>query len=135
MTCHDCYSKTSANYLHCSSAATDRIRCSMGEWKQRNQFSNKALSTYDYMAQTGRATIKDSLITCREHTSSGQRTELLCQGPCGRVRSANDFSKASKRNKKLVSILIVHSLNSGLLTGHFPLVVQGLHRLADSRVG
>ncbi|KAM7217738.1 Stc1 domain containing protein [Rhypophila decipiens] len=80
-------------------SAAARIKCSRGEWKTRDQFSNKSLTDFDRLVTIGRARPDNSTIVCREHTAT-QLSELQCHGPCGRMKPINDFSKSSRRNKK-----------------------------------
>ncbi|KAM7206318.1 hypothetical protein V8F33_000604 [Rhypophila sp. PSN 637] len=85
-------------YSNTPSAAA-RIKCSRGEWKARDQFSNKSLTDFDRLVAIGRARPDNSTIVCREHTAT-QLSEIQCHGPCGKMRPINDFSKSSRRNKK-----------------------------------
>ncbi|KAJ4307191.1 hypothetical protein N0V88_000570 [Collariella sp. IMI 366227] len=74
-----------------------RMRCEHGEWKTRDQFSNKQLAKYDEQARKGRATPTVTGIRCLEH-SSKQSLEMKCQGPCSRRKELHFFSKRTRRN-------------------------------------
>ncbi|KAM7208464.1 Stc1 domain containing protein [Naviculisporaceae sp. PSN 640] len=75
-----------------------RIKCARGEWKTRDQYSNKKLSDYSNLVAAGVATPENSGILCREHTSN-QLTEMQCR-TCYQVMSLNHFSKSTIRKKE-----------------------------------
>ncbi|KAH6622809.1 Stc1 domain-containing protein [Chaetomium tenue] len=72
--------------------APQRLRCQQGEWKTRDQFSNRQLAKYDKETRYGKATPSKSGIRCTEH-SGAPTNEVLCKGPCRRKRDRQCFSK------------------------------------------
>ncbi|KAK3387649.1 hypothetical protein B0H63DRAFT_162416 [Podospora didyma] len=77
-----------------------RLRCAAdGEFKPRDNFSDKNLADYDYRARRGMATPGNSGIKCREH--SGTPDDMLCRGPCNKRQAIKFFSRSTRRNGKM----------------------------------
>ncbi|KAK4190240.1 Stc1 domain-containing protein [Podospora australis] len=85
------------------------IKCDVGEeWKTRDQYSQTSLKKYDDAVRRGKAHPDKSGIKCIDHTGSITKRknveELACQGPCGEIKSLDQFSKSSRKNGRNVCI-------------------------------